>query len=1069
MQHCIGLGFSNCLGNFLIMTAALKILRERTHDAIIMVSDDFMLERHPAMKALAEKLFDDVVTKYKKTDFDSFYVGNWSCPKSVIKKGDACETPVWWTSKSPYSGMHEVQIYLDMISAKNSDFSGFMMSLADEPILEGDKKRIVLANSSTTLGSRQGAKTGWKGFPALSETLMHLGFEVILIGKGDELKGCTGLNFVDKLDIFGTAKVLSQCNLVISTDNGLMHLADSLGIPLVVLAGPTPMTKVHPLVSPYRIVRKFVSCAPCYQSTLWKLCDDPVCMNNIKVDDVLKAIFSYKLKESSLKKASLPPFVDDVSVSFQEQKKRSIKIVVPYYSGDSRIDAAIKTWPTDVLLLAITDENTVAPDGYEAFFTPDNAKKRGLSNKTKPITKDIFKRLLEIYPDQDFYGYMNSDIILPPGVDVTLLFPSKGYQIAAHHRLEVIDTVNGKRGGVYWAGKDCFIWSADVAKLVADNYPECVLGAACWDDGLVHWLWKNCGQESVELRYREIRHVRHVPGWTGGNTDDKYNAKILAEAGISKALRHSYDWKFRYTKWQEQRKKIGIIQPGKIGDILIVLPIAKWYADRGYEVLWPVYAEYLHLFEYIDYVTPIGIATGAGHGYQKALTALKTRTTNIIDLGIGFGRDETDWLASGLAFDRWKYKEAKVPFSERCNLQIIRNKTKEDALKAELNLPEDYTVTHFHGCDTGNFDPKNRNIVEIKPIDGYCIFDWIGILQDAKDVYCIDSCAINLIESLQLCKGRRFFNPRTYECKSATRTKLLPPSLSSDWRLVDGRSHLPIAFSTIVFNGMPYIEYHLEKFQKLPFSWHWYIIEGLSQIAGDPGADGHRARGGKIPSHFNHHLSVDGTTEYLDKISRLDNVTVIRNDGIWSSKLDMVNAPLSFINYNCLLWQIDVDEFYPHSSVLDLHSLFVSQPNKTAAIIPHIAFMCKTKHVVSKGTWGGECFSRVWRFEPGCKWKSHEPPVLINAEKQDLDKLNPFQGKEVEHLGYHHYGYVHPSQIRFKESYYGYKNLYDGWVEMSKTKGKVKVRDFLTCPGIDDAIADDFKGKHLIPVEQWTV
>lgn len=1068
MSSCIAIGFSNCLGNFLIMTAALKILRERGNDNIFMITDSSILDKHPAVKALAEKMFDGIVTRYKKHDFDKIYVGNWSRPKCMIKNGDVSETPVWWTDQSFDSGSHEVQTYLNMINAVNSDFSGFMTEVADEPILNGKKPRIVLANASKQVGSRQGSKIGWLKFPELSKSLIDLNYEVVLVGQGDELRGCSGLNLVDKLDIFETAKVISQCDLMVSTDTGLMHLADSLNVPIVVLAGPTPMTKAHPLISNFRVVRSFISCAPCYQSTLWNLCNDYVCMKNIKVDDVLKAIFSYKLNEQAAKKVILPPFVDETFTSLQEQGKRSLKIVAPYYEGDARIDTAINTWPMDVLVLAITDENTVAPDGYESFLTSDNAKKRKLSNKTKPIITDLLKRLLALYPNQDFYGYINSDIVLPPGVDVSLLLPSKGYQSAAHHRLEVADIVNGKRGGVYWSGKDCFIWPADVTRLIASKYPECVLGAACWDDGLVHWLWKNCSQDSVELRYREIWHVRHTPGWTGGNVDDKYNNRILAEAGISTALRHSYDWKLRYTEWQKYRKKIGIVQPGKIGDILIVLPIAKWYADRGYEILWPVYAEYLPLFEYVDYVTTFEIPSGVGQGYQKALAILKNRVGKSIDLGVGLGRDETDWLASGLSFDRWKYKEAKVPFSEKRNLQIIRNKTKEDALKAELNLSEDYTVTHSHGCDAGNFDFKKNGAVEVRKVDGYCLFDWIGILEQAKDVYCIDSCIMNLLENLNLCKEKRYYNLGTHTC-NASRVRLLAPNLSSDWHLIESENSLPVVFSTIVFNGMPYIEYHLEKFQKLPFPWHWYIIEGLAEIAGDPGADGHRARGGRIPTDFNHHLSVDGTTEYLDKISMLDNVTVIRNDGIWPSKLDMVNAPIPLINYNCLLWQIDVDEFYPHSSILDLHNLFVSQPDKTAAIVPHIAFMCKTKHVVSKGTWGGECFPRVWRFEPGCKWKFHEPPVLINAEKQDLDKLNPFQGKEVEHLGYHHYGYVHPSQIRFKESYYGYKNLYDGWVEMSKTKGKIKVRDFLICPGINDAIADDFKGKHLIPVEQWTI
>ena len=35
--------------------------------------------------------------------------------------------------------------------------------------------------------------------------------------------------------------------------------------------------------------------------------------------------------------------------------------------------------------------------------------------------------------------------------------------------------------------------------------------------------------------------------------------------------------------------KIGILQPGRLGDIIICLPIAKYYADQGFEVVWPMF------------------------------------------------------------------------------------------------------------------------------------------------------------------------------------------------------------------------------------------------------------------------------------------------------------------------------------------------------------------------------------------------------------------------------------------------------------------------------------------------
>ena len=90
---------------------------------------------------------------------------------------------------------------------------------------------------------------------------------------------------------------------------------------------------------------------------------------------------------------------------------------------------------------------------------------------------------------------------------------------------------------------------------------------------------------------------------------------------------------------------------------------------------------------------------------------------------------------------------------------------------------------------------------------------------------------------------------------------------------------------------------------------------------------------------------------------------------------------------------------------------------------------------------------------------------MINRRGQALNTLNPFHGKEVEHLGYHHYGYVHSSQIKFKESYYGYKNLYEGWLRMKDTIGKVQIYDYFGIIDAKDSIADDWKGEYLISMD----
>lgn len=300
----IAIGFSNGLGNFVLMTAALKILRNRGHKNIDMITDISLIKNCPSTLSLANKLFDRVLCNYNPEDYDTLYWGDWSCPINMIDKKDAVPNKILWSdSKTPHSGMHEVQVYLDMIGATHFDFDGFSMPLAKEPDISHLERPIIcFANASSVYGSRRGSKVGWyNGFFELSKALVQCGCSVVLLGsdKSEIPSKCYGTNFIGKLNILQTAKVINQCDLMVCTDTGLMHVADALKIPVILLSGPTPVTKSHPILSKFKVVRSYIPCAPCFQTGLWKTCESPSCMNSIKVEDVLKEIFNFEIWSKS--------------------------------------------------------------------------------------------------------------------------------------------------------------------------------------------------------------------------------------------------------------------------------------------------------------------------------------------------------------------------------------------------------------------------------------------------------------------------------------------------------------------------------------------------------------------------------------------------------------------------------------------------------------------------------------------------------------------------------------------------------------------------------------------------
>jgi len=239
-----------------------------------------------------------------------------------------------------------------------------------------------------------------------------------------------------------------------------------------------------------------------------------------------------------------------------------------------------------------------------------------------------------------------------------------------------------------------------------------------------------------------------------------------------------------------EREKLKIIQPGRIGDILIVLPIAKYYYERGYEIVWPVFDEYLPLFNYVDYVSAVGIGIFDG-AYRRAIELMPG--CEKLDLGIGFPghRENQTWKSTGLSFDEWKYKKADLPLELKYTLSINRNKENEKnlILLLEENYQlKKYSVVHDSGISSGrrqyNFNlPADEKYIKIRPIKGFTVFDWLSILEGADKIYCVDSCIANLVNQLGIGIGKRYFHP-WIEYYTQDQQSQLTPKLAEGWEIV---------------------------------------------------------------------------------------------------------------------------------------------------------------------------------------------------------------------------------------------------------------------------------------------
>ncbi|KJU82494.1 ADP-heptose--LPS heptosyltransferase II [Candidatus Magnetobacterium bavaricum] len=134
-----------------------------------------------------------------------------------------------------------------------------------------------------------GAADEWSLAQQITEALGDTGGA----SEADFLTADTFLNLCGKTTLRQLAACISECDLLVTNDSGPMHIAYSVGTPLVAIFGSTDPQLTGPpqcsgkLHFAFRsaVIRKKLPCAPCFKRTCKKA--DIKCMNSITPDEVL--------------------------------------------------------------------------------------------------------------------------------------------------------------------------------------------------------------------------------------------------------------------------------------------------------------------------------------------------------------------------------------------------------------------------------------------------------------------------------------------------------------------------------------------------------------------------------------------------------------------------------------------------------------------------------------------------------------------------------------------------------------------------------------------------------------
>jgi len=199
--------------------------------------------------------------------------------------------------------VHHSLYYLEMLKSLGFRYSDTAVQLTptEKQKLSAEKLlgQFGIAGRHPIVGMAPGAAYGpakrWfpERFASVADRLAgRFSCPVVLFGSAGDRASTEAVQSKAKtplIDIAGKTNLgdaialIAQCDLFVTNDSGLMHVAGALGVPTVSIFGSTNPQTTYPLGERTLIIRRPVDCSPC----LKKECPtDFKCMDLVTVDEV---------------------------------------------------------------------------------------------------------------------------------------------------------------------------------------------------------------------------------------------------------------------------------------------------------------------------------------------------------------------------------------------------------------------------------------------------------------------------------------------------------------------------------------------------------------------------------------------------------------------------------------------------------------------------------------------------------------------------------------------------------------------------------------------------------------
>ncbi len=142
----------------------------------------------------------------------------------------------------------------------------------------------------------------WPGNQALrfARDALAAGYRVVLLGSASEREAALGWSEslaqdpgwgfgVGELSLMEVSALLTRCDLLVTVDSGVMHLASALGVPVLALFGPTDPARCGPYWGTHRILRGMPEGAGRYDGFRYPECPPDATLVDVDAETAMRA------------------------------------------------------------------------------------------------------------------------------------------------------------------------------------------------------------------------------------------------------------------------------------------------------------------------------------------------------------------------------------------------------------------------------------------------------------------------------------------------------------------------------------------------------------------------------------------------------------------------------------------------------------------------------------------------------------------------------------------------------------------------------------------------------------